>query len=255
MARQKGLYEGEYVKLSNDPTFWLVKDGKRIALKSQADWWHYGNRPINIVNANDLDAIPVASEEQQEEEDDDDEDDGPIVTGAEDDGFLTVVTRHTAGREDAFAVCCESLGMQTDQDFQHLVIIDTVGHGIGWSHLQFAKHAELANGEYVFILDDDDCLITDDFVSSVKQEAEAALLVVRMDHKWAILPSNEDWNAGCPRLGRIGISAVVVRRDVWVEAVNAFTTAYAGDYPFLARCFEIAGDDIVWIDRVMSRCQ
>lgn len=254
-----GNYEGEYVKAPPNPAIYLVEGGKRIALRSSRDWFACGLRPLNNISAEELEQIPYSHTFDEEPPEDEDEEDDrqaePIVTGAQDEGFLTVVTRHTVGREDLFAVCQESLNTQTDQDFQHLIITDSVGRGIAWSHQQFAVYAELVNGEYVFILDDDDRVVVDDFVSSIKQKAGPALFVVRMDHGYEVLPTDDDWGRGCPALGHIGISAVVVQRDVWIEAVNAFTEEYAGDYPFVARCFELAGDDIVWIDRVISECQ
>ncbi len=61
-------YEGEYVKTANDATFWLIEDGKRVRLNSQADWWAIGFRPLNVIDAEELEAIPYGREYGEEPE-------------------------------------------------------------------------------------------------------------------------------------------------------------------------------------------
>lgn len=177
--------------------------------------------------------------------------------------LLTIVTRHLPRRERLLAVCRASIDMQTDQDLQHLVIVDNVGRGLSWANRQFVAHADEVRGDYVFILDDDDRLVRDDFVASIREVAGPKLIVVRMDHQRRegghiepfVLPKSGDWGRGCPPFASIGVSAVVVRRDVWVEAIEDFAPRRGGDYPFFQTCFELAGDDVKWLDRVMSQCQ
>jgi len=226
--------------------------------------------------------------------------------------FLTIITRHKAERAELFEVCKASIEAQTDRDWQHLVIEDEVGRGVPWANKQFEAHAGEVEGDYVFILDDDDKLVEPRFVALMRNVAwsEPALIVVKMDHtrrigglryvgdgeyvtglpahdltsreimrlKWKqnwsrerilttglyedesqivpfVLPPVRHWGKDCPPFAYIGISAVVVRRDVWLDAVLHFAARRGGDYPFIERCFELAGGDIVWIDQVMSQCQ
>lgn len=59
MPKRKS-YEGEYVRAEGDKTFWLVQGGKRIALRSKADWWDCGLRPVNVISADEVEAIPYS---------------------------------------------------------------------------------------------------------------------------------------------------------------------------------------------------
>jgi len=168
--------------------------------------------------------------------------------------LLTVVTRHLLSREEQFAVCAASLRVQTDQDFQHLVLEDSKGHGIEWANRQLIVHKDKVYGDYVFILDDDDQLISENFVAEIRDIVIANdpdLIVMQMDHKGRILPKQ---GMRCPGFGEIGISAVVVQRDVWMQAIEAFEPKRGGDYPFLTRCYELA-DKIMWIKKAMSKMQ
>jgi len=71
-----GNYEGEYVKVAGDSTFWLVEDGKRVALRSKADWWECGLRPVNVISIEELDAIPYSHDWGEEPPSDDDVEEG-----------------------------------------------------------------------------------------------------------------------------------------------------------------------------------
>jgi len=66
-----------YVKLSNDATFWLVEDGKRLKLEGPDDWWHYGLLPVVIIEPDELDAIPLVGDEPDEEPEPEPEDEEP----------------------------------------------------------------------------------------------------------------------------------------------------------------------------------
>ena len=49
-----------YAKLANDPTFWLVKDGKRTIVESQEQMHAFGFLPVRVVSQEELDGIPFA---------------------------------------------------------------------------------------------------------------------------------------------------------------------------------------------------
>jgi len=54
-------HEGCYVKLADDPAFWLVQDGMRLIVASPEEMYRHGLRPVHCVTAEELEAIPVAS--------------------------------------------------------------------------------------------------------------------------------------------------------------------------------------------------
>ena len=52
-------YEGCYVKLAEDATFWLVEDGERRAMASAEEMLRNGLRMVVTVTADELEAIPL----------------------------------------------------------------------------------------------------------------------------------------------------------------------------------------------------
>ena len=52
-------YDGCYVKLAEDATFWLVEDGERQALSYSEELLVFGLRPVMVVEAGVLEALPV----------------------------------------------------------------------------------------------------------------------------------------------------------------------------------------------------
>lgn len=57
--------EGEpwyYAKLAESPTFWLVRDGARVALRSPAEMYAVGLLPVVVMDEDELGAIPVKGE-------------------------------------------------------------------------------------------------------------------------------------------------------------------------------------------------
>ena len=52
-------YEGCYVKLAEDATFWLVEDGERRAMASAEEMLGNGLRNVIVVEPGVLEAIPL----------------------------------------------------------------------------------------------------------------------------------------------------------------------------------------------------
>ena len=52
-------YEGCYVKMAEDATFWLVEDGERQALSYSEELLVFGLRPVVVVEPGVLEAIPI----------------------------------------------------------------------------------------------------------------------------------------------------------------------------------------------------
>jgi len=72
--------------------------------------------------------------------------------------FLSIVTR-TCRRPKALARCIRSLGAQDCQDFEHAIIEDEIGRGVAWANGMMAERDwSDINGDYVYILDDDNKL-------------------------------------------------------------------------------------------------
>lgn len=171
--------------------------------------------------------------------------------------FLEVITRSFGKRPKMFAAHKASLAMQTDQDFIHTVLVDKEGRGIAWATENMARYAPNLVGDYQLVLDDDDMLTLPTFVAGLKQIVAAhnpQVVFVRMDHgAGRILPSAR-WGKS-PRVGEIGCSAFVVRREVWQAHAHAWTPGcYISDFNFINSIWQ-ARPSVYWWDTVASRVQ
>lgn len=60
MAKHK--YDGMYVKVSGDPTFWAVDRGKRVKLERAYEVSNYGQRAVVEISPDERDSIPIKGE-------------------------------------------------------------------------------------------------------------------------------------------------------------------------------------------------
>jgi len=51
-------YNGKYIKLADDPTYYAVDIGQKRLVESPAHMYQIGIRPIVVVTEEELDAIP-----------------------------------------------------------------------------------------------------------------------------------------------------------------------------------------------------
>jgi len=168
--------------------------------------------------------------------------------------FLSVVTRCHPKRPGMMAKNVESLEMQTDQDFEHILIEDDEGRGVGWANaaLQWA----MPEGEYVLILDDDDMLSTEQAIALLKQAAKdkPGVVVFRAQHDWfGLLPDATVWEKE-PKLGHIGSCDFITRQDIWADHIHAFAQERCGDYYFLDSIWQ-DGPEVVWLDEQLAAVQ
>lgn len=169
--------------------------------------------------------------------------------------LLEVLTR-CYKRPRMLAANQASLDAQTDDDWQQTLLVDDVGRGIAWSYQNLAAYAPNLEGDYIWLLDDDDVCIHPTLFAELRVIAEAHspdVIFVRMDHgERGVLP-NECW--GCePKHGDIGCSAYVVRRQVWQAHAKHFGAHYAGDFDFI-RAIWNSKPTIFWHDVIASRVQ
>jgi hypothetical protein len=169
--------------------------------------------------------------------------------------FLEILTR-TYKRPTMLAANMESLRKQTYRDYTQTLLNDDVGRGIGWSYTNLAAYAPLLVGDYIWILDDDDKVVSPTFIADLKEIIEAHnpdVIMVKMDHgPRGILPS-VCWQRR-PEIGGIGCSAFVIKRAIWQKHAQHFGANYAGDFDFINSIF--ARDyDIYWFDCVASAVQ
>jgi hypothetical protein len=134
------------------------------------------------------------------------------------------------------------------------VIVDSERRGVAWANVNLATVE--AHGDWVWVLDDDDECIDSCFVAGLRSwSAGADVVMVKMNHgaPLGILPDDAYWEQA-PEHTHVGMSAFVVRRDVWNGYRHLWQPEYHADFLFVRALWD-AGLRFVWWDTVASRCQ
>lgn len=158
--------------------------------------------------------------------------------------FLTCYTP-TYQRPTLLARCQASVAAQT-LPCQHLIIPDAIGLGIDGMFAAIPSHAPKVIGDYVLILPDDDVLVGPSVAAQIQQWAQAQdqpdVLLVRttktllIDDRWITL--HLPLGTGAPQLGRIDLTCVVTRRDVWLQHVTDYGQRYEGDFDHVSAMWQ-----------------
>lgn len=169
--------------------------------------------------------------------------------------FISFVTR-CHKRPVQLLRCLESIQLQNDSDYENVIIVDPIGVGVARANGFYYENRHRVHGKYVLLLDDDDYLCYDDFVSEMKHIAHTKdfpeVIVIKVHHpNNVVLPSKLVWKKSKPVGGHIGGSSVVVRWDIWQKHIVEFgaNAVYAGDFDFISELFSHSYR-IEWCNRV-----
>lgn len=169
--------------------------------------------------------------------------------------FLEVLTR-AYKRPQMLAVNQASLAAQTDGDWVQTLLVDEAGRGIAWSHENMGAYAPRLVGEWIWILDDDDACACPTLVADLKRivaEHDPDVVMVKMDHGKAVLPGRT-WG-GDPEYGQIGVSAYIVRRELWQAQAHALKPGWYGSDYSLINAIWLTRPQVYWHDQIVSRVQ
>lgn len=171
--------------------------------------------------------------------------------------LLEVVTR-CYKRPKMLAINAASLDAQMCPDWAQTLLKDSQGIGVPAANARLAEFDPY--GEYVLVLDDDDMLVDRRLVLDLQRIVMTCgyppAVIVRMDHgHLGVLPPDELWLEE-PVRGRIGVSAIITRRDVWMAHRAAWGgMCYEADFDFIHSVWAEHSDHIVWHDVVASKVQ
>ena len=182
--------------------------------------------------------------------------------------FLSIVTRHHIGRPRMLRDCWQSLKAMTDNDFEHVLLIDDGPRGLEYANCQFERHKHLVRGRYVWKLDDDDLLVYPDFLSDLKaivEEHKPHIVMVKANvgyddvqrRDFGVMPSANVWN-NRPLCGEICCLNYIVRADVWRSHIEACCGGIGCAWRFTSAIWEAveAGDySVYWHDKLVARSQ
>lgn len=148
--------------------------------------------------------------------------------------FLSIFTRSCC-RPELLEENIRSVMAQSDHDLEQIFIVDRKQRGLGWANACFHQYRDRVEGEYVYMLDDDNYLLDRDFVAKVKDKArqwdnpDVILVRVRRSFDGGRLQPplsvwNLDWERGQrPKFWCGNGRCVVVRANWWKKYVHAYS--------------------------------
>jgi len=172
--------------------------------------------------------------------------------------FMTIITRHHPKRPVLFEKCKASVAAQKDEDYEHLILYDYVGAGVAEANKMFFEYKELVTGKYVFMLDDDDVLTTDDFVGDIKQVAKTqkdpGIIFIRMLINQSLVPTTGVvWGKRKLVKCHIGTSCFVMLNKLWKDNIHEFLSIpTTGDFNFINSVF-LKRPKVYWHDKLYSK--
>jgi hypothetical protein len=172
-----------------------------------------------------------------------------------DDGrpFLSIVTR-THKRPIQLLQCLESISKMTDNDYENVLLVDSSdrGIGVGAANGMFARNKHRIHGKWVYILDDDNILIDNDLLKSIKKidnKEHPDVIMFRISHEGLVLPEDSHWKKA-PEIKHVDSSCLAVRKEIWDRHIASFNKPSCGDF-FFARELYNKGYKFYWHDRVV----
>jgi hypothetical protein len=177
------------------------------------------------------------------------------------DPIFSIVTRHLSSRPRSFDVLLRCLDAQTYKGFEHVVLTDNEGSGVEWANSQVPSLIERATGDWVWVVDDDDLLVSPDTLHYLAQE-----IVENIRSPWTggplssafvkgsfatngTLPPRDLWKCR-PVKGQISGQNVVASIDLAMRCRSAWGPVYSSDYDYVLSCYK-ESKYIHYVDRVV----
>jgi hypothetical protein len=143
---------------------------------------------------------------------------------------------------------------QTDPDFEHIIISDDIAHGLYWANRQIKEQAHKLQGQFVYILDDDDYIANPNFIKDFKEYigqysaiTSKILVVCRGILNDELFPKiwKENFDEGAR--GKIAAPNMIVSRALFDKCAYAWDQPRAGDFNFLMEAVKLL-PHIFWWD-------
>ena len=168
--------------------------------------------------------------------------------------MISVVTR-SCGRTEKLQRNQLSLQLQTDPDFEQIIIIDTKNLGYLHANTQIFEIADKLHGNYIYVFDDDDYITDVNFISSFKyflssHQTFPPVIICKglIDKK--LFP--KVWQKPLHR-GQIGSPNFIVKNETFqLYAIN-WVKDRAGDWYFISSCNK--HEDFCWWDQTVFKAE
>lgn len=173
--------------------------------------------------------------------------------------FLSIITR-VYKRPVGLSANKASIVALTDKDIEQIFITDHVGVGLLEANRSFSNNEvkTLIEGEYVFLLDDDDFIVNKNMVQELKQiwiERNPDVIFFRMNiiggPNGDLYPTPETWEKE-PKIAHIGGSCFVVKKEIYMRFIHNFSHPRCADFYFIKSVWDF-GASFYFLNSLM--CQ
>lgn len=174
--------------------------------------------------------------------------------------FLSIITR-VYKRPVGLSQNLASIHRLKDKDIEQIFIHDNVGVGMFEANKSFGNNEvrSLIDGEYVYLLDDDDFIVNPGMIGELKKIAKEHtpdVIFFRMIIKLGqipgdLYPTNDLCWGVKPVIARIGGSCFVVKKEIYLKHIHEFAKPRCGDFYFINAVFE-SGAKCYWHDKVQA---
>ena len=168
--------------------------------------------------------------------------------------FLTIVTRYSTGRDSLLSRNKHSVLQQTDPDLEH-ILIPNAGKTLHEANASFERITHKIQGQYVFILDDDDYISYTRFVEELKQFTRVNnnpdVIIVKMNRLGTLYPQKQFWQKP-PVKCHIGSPCFIVKKIPWKAHIPLFAQPSCGDFHFINHLY-LSDYRFEWWDAVITK--
>jgi len=174
--------------------------------------------------------------------------------------FVTIMTR-CYKRPKMLEVNKQSIDTQNDLDYEQIFIIDTIGRGADYANKAFeiTEHEYDITGKYVLILDDDDKLKYNEFISDMKYIVETHnpnAIFFKGEIGGKVLPPDHLFTKQKPRACQIGSFSILVKKELFKQYLHLFGSDKSiGDFKFIEGIYNKDPERIFWYDKVCCKTQ
>ncbi len=149
---------------------------------------------------------------------------------------------------------------QSCRDFDHVIMVDTVGIGVPRANKMFVENLDRVTGEYVLMLDDDDMFSTDQAIArlaEVTEWDEPEMVIFQCDHGGGlgVLPFPKIFKLkSMPQPSGIGTCSYITRREIFEATIEKFGQRLGGDYIFFKAAYGMC-KDVVYLEEQLTKVQ
>jgi hypothetical protein len=176
-----------------------------------------------------------------------------VVQSAKD-PFITVITR-CYKRPKFLYLNKASVNNQTYKNYNHYLLIDDTGQGVEAANSFFMHAKNLHLGKYVFLLDDDNAIIYDNFFEDLYNISKSYNPDIIFFKKKQVIeyPTYKAWKKS-PVINHIDTSCFCVKRSLYKKYIHEFSKPKRGDYFFINEVFKNLKDKskVYWLDKITN---